>query len=121
MVLHVAPSAEVSIRYVLPYAASHLRFTCVMVLVAPRSTRIHCGSDPSALAHRVPVLPSNASAAPSDDDSTDDEVAGLPCDSRVSVAASAPCMTRTVVTVPVTSRAAAPRPASLRGWFTRRL
>ena len=60
------------------------------VFVAPRSTRIHCGSTPSALAQRVPVLPSTALPGPSEDSSFDDEVAGLPCESRVSAAASAP-------------------------------
>src|SRR5687767_2865597 len=33
-----------------------------MLYVAPRSTWINCGSMPAALAQRVPVLPSTASA-----------------------------------------------------------
>src|SRR5213082_2626716 len=53
-----------------------------MVAVAPRSTRSHCGSAPSLLAHRVLVrFPSTAALAGNDDDSTEDAVAGLPCES----------------------------------------
>ena len=50
--------------------------------MAPRSTRSHCGSAPSLLAHRVLVrFPSTAALAGNDDDSTEDAVAGLPCES----------------------------------------
>jgi len=53
------------------------------VAVAPRSTRNHCGSTPSLLAHRLPVrLPSKAADAGNADDSTEDAVAALPCDRR---------------------------------------
>src|ERR1044071_2271954 len=52
-----------------------------MVAVAPRSTWIH-SLLVNALPHRVPVLPSTALAAPNPP-STDDAVAGRPCDSSV--------------------------------------
>src|SRR3954468_22575000 len=56
-----------------------------MEAVAPRSTRSHCGSVPSFDAHLVLVrLPSTAALAGYDDDSVDDAVAPLPCDSSVS-------------------------------------
>ena len=50
------------IWYAVAYAASQFRITWLIVAVAPRSTWIHCGSE-KALAHRVPVLPSNAAEA----------------------------------------------------------
>src|SRR2546429_3694057 len=60
-----------------------------MACEAPRSTWIHCGSEPSLLAQRVLVLPSTALAGPSDEVSTDELVAVRPCDNRLSVAAPA--------------------------------
>src|SRR4051794_33070232 len=52
-----------------------------MVAVAPRSTAIH-SLLVNALPHRVPALPSTALAA-TNPPSTDDAVAGRPCDSSV--------------------------------------
>src|SRR5262245_51568968 len=52
-----------------------------MVAVAPRSTWIH-SLLVNALPHRVPVLPSTALAA-TNPPSTDDAVAGRPCESSV--------------------------------------
>src|SRR5690349_1615171 len=57
-----------------------------MFAAVPRSTRIHSGSCPSALAHRVDEFPSTALAASNPVPSTDEAVAGLPCESRVSAA-----------------------------------
>src|SRR6478672_2128646 len=83
MVVQAVPSGEVWIVYALPYAASQVSLTSLIVAVAPRSTRSHCGSEPSLLAHRVLVSPSNAALAGSDEDSTDEAVAVLPWESRV--------------------------------------
>ena len=63
-----------------------------MVAVDPRSTWSHCGSL-AALDHRVPVLPSTAALAGVPAFSTDDAVAGLPCDSRVAAARAVPTAT----------------------------
>jgi ABC-type branched-subunit amino acid transport system ATPase component len=60
-----------------------------MVAVAPRSTRIHSGSWPSALAQRVVALLSTALAASKELLSTDEAVAGLPCESSESAAIEA--------------------------------
>src|SRR4051812_30159890 len=69
--------------YDLANAASHVSLTSLMLAVAPRSTRSHCGSAFSLLAQRVAVrLPSNAALAGNDDDSNDDAVAGLPWESN---------------------------------------
>jgi hypothetical protein len=81
--VHVASSSETSIRYAFPYAASHSSLTWLSVDLVPRSTEIHCGSLPSLLAQRVFVFPSTAFDAGSELLSTDDAVAGLPCESRV--------------------------------------
>ena len=53
--------------------------------LAPRSTCSHCGSE-NALDQRVPVLPSTAFEAGNEAFSTDDAVAGWPCDSNVAAA-----------------------------------
>src|SRR2546430_6427769 len=113
---HVVPSVDVSTVYALPYAASQFRLTWVMVKVSPRSTRIHCGSTPSLLAQRVVAFPSTALAGPSEDVSTEDAVAGLPWDSRDSVAAPAVRASATVVVA--ASVAAAARPMILAEIFT---
>jgi hypothetical protein len=64
-----------------------------MVAVAPRSTCSHCGSL-NWLDQRVPALPSTALAATVPAFSTEDAVAGLPCDSSTLAAWAG----RTVVT-----------------------
>src|SRR6185437_16094288 len=56
-----------------------------MEAVEPRSTWSHCGSE-NALDQRVPVLPSTAAEAGKDAFSSDDAVAGWPCDSSVEAA-----------------------------------
>src|SRR4051794_16829319 len=91
------PSADVWILYALPYAASHCRTTDVIVEVAPRSTRNHCGSD-HWLAQREPASPSVAKDAARPAPSSDDAVVGLPCDSSVSAACAANCTTTTYAT-----------------------
>ena len=55
--------------------------------LAPRSTWIHCGSE-NALDQRVLVLPSTAFEAGNEAFSTDEAVAGWPCDSSVEAAAA---------------------------------
>src|SRR4051812_24267494 len=55
MFVQVAASADVWIWYDLPDAVSHARTTFVILVLAPRSTKTHCGSTPCALSHRVPV------------------------------------------------------------------
>src|SRR5947207_1312970 len=57
-----------------------------MVLVLPRSIWSHCGSE-KALDQRVPVLPSTALEAGNDAFSSDDAVAGWPCDTKVAALA----------------------------------
>ena len=83
--VQVVPSGEVWIWNAVAYAASHCSTTWVTDAVAPRSTCSHCGSL-NALDQRVPVLPSTAFDAGNDAFSTDDAVAGLPCDSNVDAA-----------------------------------
>src|SRR2546421_905620 len=56
----LASSSETWIRYALPYAASQRSTTRLRWKLAPRSIRIHCGSEPSLLPHRVLVFPSTA-------------------------------------------------------------
>src|SRR5690349_9030155 len=76
MFVQVLPSGEVWTWYARPYAASQFSRTLVMDLVAPRSSRIHCGSA-YALPQRVETLPSTAFApACGLPDSTDDTVTG---------------------------------------------
>src|SRR6266536_4114827 len=116
MVAQVLPSVDVWIWYALPYAASQSRFTWVTCFLAPRSTRIHCGSTPSLLPQRVVVLPSKAFAGPSEELSTDEDVAGLPWERRVSLAAPAPTAMATVTESATT--AAPVRPMSLPEIFT---
>src|SRR5437660_524294 len=82
MVVQLVPSGEVCIWKALAKAASQFSTTWLMVWLAPRSIWSHCGSL-NVLDHRVVVLPSTALAAGVPVFSTDDAVAGLPCDSRV--------------------------------------
>src|SRR5690348_17132885 len=89
IVVHVLALSETWIWNAVPYAASQLSTTWVMLAVAPRSTWIHCGSL-NPLDQRVPVLPSTAFAGPRLAFSLDDEVAGRPCDSRVLAARACP-------------------------------
>jgi hypothetical protein len=63
------------------------------VAVAPRSTRIHCGSE-NALDQRVPLLPSNALAAGVPPFSVDEAEAGRPCEIRGSAALATVALTR---------------------------
>jgi hypothetical protein len=67
------------------YAASQFSTTWLIGCVLPRSTCSHCGSA-NVLDQRVPVLPSTAAEAGKEAFSTDEAVAGLPCDSRLSAA-----------------------------------
>src|SRR6266481_4342031 len=76
------PSGEVWTWNAVAYAASHCSTTCVIEALAPRSTCSHCGSE-NALDQRVPVFPSTAFDGGNEAFSTDDAVAGMPCDSRV--------------------------------------
>jgi hypothetical protein len=76
--VHVVPSAEISMRYAVAYAASHASSTLETVALRPRSTRIHCGSLPSALAQRVEASPSNALAGARVESSFEEAVADLP-------------------------------------------
>jgi hypothetical protein len=57
----------------------------VIAAVLPRSASSHCGSE-NALDQRVPVFPSTAFDAGNDALSSDDAVAGLPCDNNVDAA-----------------------------------
>ena len=59
MLVQLLPSGDVWIWKARAYAASHCNWTWVMVAVAPRSTRSHCGSL-QALPQRVSDRPSNA-------------------------------------------------------------
>src|SRR3954467_4219886 len=77
MVVQFVPSLEVWTWKARAYAASQFSTTRLMVCVAPRSTRTHCGSL-NALDQRVPVLPSNALPAGKEAFSVDDAVAGRP-------------------------------------------
>jgi hypothetical protein len=86
MVVQAVPLVEVWIWNVRAYAASQRSTTWLMVAAAPRSTLSHCGSL-NALPQRVPVLPSTAAEAGVDVFSVDEEVAGLPWDSRSAAAA----------------------------------
>jgi hypothetical protein len=67
------------------YAASQTRITWSIVAVVPRSTWSHCGSL-NWLDHRVPALPSTALAAGVPPFSTEEAVAGRPCESRAPAA-----------------------------------
>src|SRR3712207_6229818 len=75
--VQVVPLVEVSMRYALPYAASHVSLTRDTVTVLPRSTWIHCGSA-NWLDQRVEALPSTALAAAYPPPSTEEAVAALP-------------------------------------------
>ena len=70
------PSLETWIWYAVAYAPSHSSSTELMVAVAPRSTRSHCGSL-NWLDQRVAGLLSKAAAAGVPAFSRDDAVAGL--------------------------------------------
>src|SRR5260370_1390406 len=78
-------SGEVWIWNALPYAVSQFSVTRQIAWLDPRSTWSHCGSL-KALDQRVPVLPSNAVDAGNEAFSSDDAVAGWPCDSRTDAA-----------------------------------
>src|SRR2546421_8315899 len=80
-VLQFAPSLDVWSWNARPKAASQFNTTRLMECTAPRSTWIHCGSL-NPLDHRVPVLPSTALPAGKVAFSTEEAVAGRPCDSR---------------------------------------
>src|SRR6266571_9133681 len=103
MLVHAVPSGDTWIWYALPYAASHCRTTWLTVADAPRSTWIHCGSL-KALDQRVPVLPSTAAEAGVPAPSTDEAVAGFPCDSNVlaALAHRSGATSATVATSPAT-------------------
>src|SRR3990172_3143192 len=74
----------------------------------PRSTEIHCGSCPSALAQRVVAKPSTAFAGVNVAVSFDDDVAGLFRDRRISpLPATTVTVTAAVPTFPAASRAVA--------------
>src|SRR5580693_6760528 len=79
------PSGDVWIWNAVAYAASHCSTTWVIEALAPRSTCSHCGSL-NALDQRVPVFPSTAFDAGNEAFSSDDAVAGWPCDSRTDAA-----------------------------------
>src|SRR5262245_10904808 len=84
---------------------------------APRSIRIHCGSDPSLLAQRVAALPSTALAGPSAGVSTEDDAALRPCESSFwSAAPAAYATTSGVETMALTE---AVRPITRPEIFTR--
>ncbi len=85
--VQVVPSGEVWIWKALAYAVSQYSTTWVIEAVAPRSTCSHCGSL-NALDQRVFRLPSTAFDAGYVALSTDDAVAGWPCDSKVGAAAA---------------------------------
>src|SRR3990172_1101100 len=74
----------------------------------PRSTEIHCGSCPSALAQRVVAKPSTAFGGVNVAVSFDDDVAGLFRDRRISpLPATTVTVTAAVSTFPAASRAVA--------------
>ena len=83
--VQAVPLSEVWIWNARAYAASQRSTTRLMVKVAPRSTLSHCGSL-NVLDQRVRVLPSTAADAGVDAFSVDEEVAGLPWDSRSAAA-----------------------------------
>src|SRR2546428_37094 len=87
IVVPAVPSGEGWIWNDLAYAVSQFSTTWVIEALDPRSTCSHCGSE-NALDHRVPALPSTAFGAGKLAFSTDDAVAGLPCDSNVGAAAA---------------------------------
>src|SRR5436190_20741743 len=71
MAVQAARSREVSMRYRVAQDASHSSRTRVTCATNPRSTSIHCGPEPGALAQRVPEFPSTALRVgqhPPDDD-----------------------------------------------------
>src|ERR687895_2090771 len=87
MLVHDVPLPEVWSWKARPYAASQRSTIWLMAAVTPRSTWSHCGSL-NVLDQRVPVLPSTAADAGVPAFSTDDAVAGRPCDSSVAASAS---------------------------------
>src|SRR5215470_2161634 len=87
-----------------------------MVAVDPRSTCSHWGSL-NALDHRVPVLPSTAALAGVPAFSTEEAVAGLPCDSRVAAAWAVPTA---IASEASRIRISAPARTSLRVFRARR-
>jgi hypothetical protein len=85
MVVQLLPLAEVWMVKAEANAASQLSTTWLIDWVLPRSTCNHCGSA-NVLDQRVPASPSTAADAGKAALSTDEAVAGLPCDSGVSAA-----------------------------------
>src|SRR5437879_5090963 len=85
MLVQVVASLDTWIWKAVAYALSQFRTTWQTVAVPPRSTCSHCGSL-KALDQRVPVSPSTAAEAGVPAFSTDEAVAGFPCDSRASTA-----------------------------------
>lgn len=85
--VQAVPLSEVWIRNARAYAASQRSTTRLTVTVEPRSTCSHCGSL-KVLDQRVPVSPSTAADAGVAAFSVDEEVVGLPWDSRSAVAAA---------------------------------
>ncbi|GHG45725.1 hypothetical protein GCM10017567_80290 [Amycolatopsis bullii] len=83
--------------------ASHCSRTRLTCTAAPRSTYIHCGSTPDALAQRVLEFPSTAFAA-GQHPPEDDTVTGFPCDSKGSAASAGPA----VIVAAASARAIAP-------------
>src|SRR5215831_8379011 len=100
--VQLVASGEVWIWNAVAYAASQTSTTCEMLAVWPRSTCSHCGSA-KALDQRVPVLPSTALDAGKLAFSSDEAVAGRPCDSSVAAA----CAGRPIATKPSTRAAVA--------------
>src|SRR3954471_18721034 len=86
MVVQAVPLSEVWIWNARAYAASQRSPTRLRVAMEPRSTVSHCGSL-KVLDQRVPVFPSTAADAGGAGFSVDEEVAGLPWDSRSAAAA----------------------------------
>src|SRR5688500_12913216 len=78
------------------YAASQFNTIWLIVWVLPRSTCNHCGSA-NVLDQRVPASPSAAADAAKAALSTDEAVAGLPCDNGVSAALAAVVTEATVM------------------------
>src|ERR1700746_301532 len=75
IVVQFVASFEVWIWNAVAYAVSQSSVTWQMLVVEPRSTCSHCGSE-DALDQRVPVLPSTAAEAGKLAFSVDDAVAG---------------------------------------------
>jgi hypothetical protein len=122
MFVQAFPSGDVCTWKAVAYAASHRRMTCVMVAVAPRSTRIHCGSL-KALDQRVPVLPSTALAAGVPAFSVEEARTGLPWESSGSAARAVPDTATTkaaskAATTPAISEARSRTAAGGAGWGT---